>query len=219
MNKDLINIWNRDSARIPEDIDPSPYAVDKEKLFPRDSTICDLGGGSGANGAYFQEKGHRVILADISDLALAKASARGLKTKQIDMSEGKLPFRDGQFDVVFSHLSLHYFDAQTTTKLLSEIFRMLKYGGQAFIAVKSPNDTEEMAFLKSKAKEIKEDVFTDHGKIQTRFAPERYENFIKKAGIKDFEIAEYCESFQGNKNNIASGNQDLVLIDICFRKS
>lgn len=69
---DLQDFWNKNSARIPDDKGHSLYAAEKEKEFPKNATVCDLGGGTGADSIYFAEKGHNVILVDIvySRLAL-----------------------------------------------------------------------------------------------------------------------------------------------------
>ena len=43
----------------------SQYAQDKERLFPRGSIVCDLGGGTGEDILYFLKQGHSVVLFEI----------------------------------------------------------------------------------------------------------------------------------------------------------
>lgn len=72
---------------------------------------------------------------DIDPIALAEASGKGVITKKVDISQGRLPYADNTFDIVtcFGVLDyLPYFD-----DILSEIFRVLKPGG--WICVSLPN--------------------------------------------------------------------------------
>src|SRR3989304_8403738 len=63
----------------------SNYAQEKEKLFPRNAIICDLGGGSGSDAIYFLKNGHRIILLDISQFALEVAQK---KAKELGLEKG-----------------------------------------------------------------------------------------------------------------------------------
>ncbi len=76
MDFDSQGHWNKSVLERPKDRNASNYAMDKEKLFPRNSIVCDLGGGDGIDSLYFIEKGHKVYLYDISDLALKLAVER-----------------------------------------------------------------------------------------------------------------------------------------------
>ena len=46
----------------------------------------------------------------------------------VDTEDG-LPFEDQSFDIVYSHLALHYFDAETTKKVFNDVRRILKPDG------------------------------------------------------------------------------------------
>ncbi len=96
--------------------------------------LLDLGSGEGAVAEFFQNHGCDVIAFDISEKALEKAKLRGLKIAQGDV-EGKLPFKDHTFDIVFwgdnvEHLFL-------PEKTLKEIFRILKPNGRLILS--TPN--------------------------------------------------------------------------------
>ena len=88
------------------------YAEEKEKLFPRSSIVCDLGGGSGADALYFLKMGHQVVLLDISTFALKEAEKKAkiagfrnkLITRQVDFGLHTLPLKDSSIDVVFSRI-------------------------------------------------------------------------------------------------------------------
>lgn len=67
-----------------------------------ETTILDLGGGTGGHIASILETPARVTVADISADDLAQARARGFATVQLAGDDDPtLPFTDGQFDVVF----------------------------------------------------------------------------------------------------------------------
>ena len=188
---DLRQHWNRSSNTIPDDKDPSAYAVEKEQLFPRHSIVCDLGGGSGADGLYFATKGHVVMLVDISDMALDRAMntaavkglADSIKTFQSDLSGATIPLESGTCNVVYSRLALHYFNSSTLSKLFAEVYRILKPGGKAHLTLKSPNDKAEMEYLKRQANELEAGVFEEGGYLKTRFTIVQLESIIYDAEV------------------------------------
>src|SRR5258706_13838877 len=81
------------------DVAHSQYALEKEKEFPRNSLVVDLGGGAGYDALFFLKQGHSVVLFDISDIALALASQKAkenglgerLVTRQVDFGLHDLP--------------------------------------------------------------------------------------------------------------------------------
>ncbi len=222
----LIDHWNSSSSRIPHDKDSSGYAVDKEKLFPRNAKVCDLGGGMGSDSIYFLSKGHNVILLDVSDFALERAKIAAnkfklsdrLQTQQMDLYVGLIPLLDESFDIVYSRLVLHYFKKETLVNLYKEIFRILKTGGIAYICIKSTNDEKEMSWLHQNAIEIEPGIFEENGFLKVRFTNEQLKSVLAEAGIKNFKITDYVEKFEGRKDFIKSGNEKLLLTDITIIK-
>jgi ubiquinone/menaquinone biosynthesis C-methylase UbiE len=220
------DVWNESTKTIPLDRDPSTYAIEKEKLFPRESIVCDLGGGSGADSIYFLLNGHSVTLVDISDLGLErtrlKAEVLGLVNKLIiiqkDLSEGNLPIKSDYCDIVYSRMALHYFSQSRTIELLKQVFRILKKGGISYITIKSPKDLREMQFLKSTAKEVENEVFVDEGQTKARFSMTTITDMLKKAGINNFEIKDYLENFSGRIDRVKSGANSLILTEIIIKK-
>lgn len=67
-----------------------------------ETTILDLGGGTGGHIASILDGAARVTVADISESDLAEARGRGFATVQLTGGDDpSLPFTDGQFDVIF----------------------------------------------------------------------------------------------------------------------
>ncbi len=219
---DLQDFWNKNSARIPDDKGHSLYAAEKEKEFPRNSKVCDLGGGTGTDSIYFAEKGHEVVLVDIADEPLAKADAHanelGLadkhKTLQCDFSFGKLPLEDSSVDIVYSRLALHYFESKVLAQLFSEVYRILRSGGKSYLSLKSPDDSAEMEFLATTATEQEEGVFNENGRIKTRYTIDRLEKILADANIPpgNFKVTAYTEKL-GNSNDVVKSGVDAFIVN------
>jgi ubiquinone/menaquinone biosynthesis C-methylase UbiE len=225
---DLQSYWDKSSSTIPTDKDPSNYAIEKEKNFPKSAVICDLGCGSGADSLFFAAKGHSVKLIDISEVALERARTAAEKQKlsslietfQCNLSDGRLPLVSSSCDVVYSRLALHYFRSDILTQLFSEIYRLLTPAGNAYITIKSPDDAQEMAFLRSTSDEEQEGVFLEGDYVKTRFTQDQLKTMLNAAGLADktFQIKKYVEYFTGKKDKVKSGNAELVLTEILITK-
>lgn len=144
------NVWS-DLHKTYEQQDwidkPSIFAEQAIKYFPKSGRVLELGAGQAQDGCFFASMGYDVTATDIEDsaleLATKKASDKSVKiaTEKVDLRE-ELPFEDQSFDVVYAHLSLHYFDHETTTRLFGEIQRVLKAGGVLAFLTNSVNDPE-----------------------------------------------------------------------------
>jgi SAM-dependent methyltransferase len=127
---------------------PSLFALDAVKYFPSNGTVLELGAGQGQDSRYFAEQGYAVISTDSAGSALELSKQKlpaKLKDKvtfqHVDLFE-ELPFDNEKFDVVYAHLSLHYFDHEHTTRIFAEIKRILKPGGVFAFFANSINDPE-----------------------------------------------------------------------------
>jgi len=118
---------------------PSLFAQSVSQYFPRTGSLLEIGGGLGQDSKYFKELGYDVLLTDISEEAISKSAM--VKTQVVDVSK-PLPFDDESFDIVYAHLSLHYFDKETTNKVFTEIRRVLKKGGVLAALFNSHSDPE-----------------------------------------------------------------------------
>lgn len=216
--------WDYIHQKTHEDGDGhSVYAEEKEKLFPRGSVICDLGGGTGADAVYFLKMGHSVILFDISEFALnvaqKKAKEAGVEkalvVKQVDFGLHELPLQDNSIDVAYSRISLHYFPTNETIGIFSSIFKALKPGGSAYITFKSPDDEREMEYLRENAAEYEQDVFIENGQLRGRFSVEKLKEMLLQAGISNFQVHPYKEALKSD----GGGNQQVLLLnEIIFSK-
>jgi SAM-dependent methyltransferase len=111
------------------------------------------------------------------------------------------PFRyeDGTFDIVYSHLALHYFSAEETVRAFDEIYRVLKPGGVLAFLVNSVNDPEYNTGIK-----LEDDYFETEGTQKRYFSKKTARQFAKK-----FEII-LCDEEGESYKDAAKGVHGLV---------
>lgn len=143
------NDWHRTRRYIesgPErDALPEAFLKHLPDMEPR--VVLDLGCGRGDDALRFGREGLSVHALDFSATALEMARRSVVAVPEIsvefydhDMGRG-LPFDDGQFVGVYSHLSLHYFDDRVTKKIFFEISRVTRSEGVVALSVKSTADS------------------------------------------------------------------------------
>ena len=162
---------------------PNIFAEEAVEYFPKEGYILCLGDGQGQDSRFFSSKGFKVLSTDISDEALKinfqKISEQGLKnisTEKLDLTTD-FTYKEATFDVVYAHLSLHYFTEEMTKKIFSEIKRVLKRGGILAVFVNSINDPEF-----NTGKRIEQEYFEIEG-IKKRF----FSIYSMRYFAKDFQ--------------------------------
>ena len=139
MNNETVAYWRQKIAKYSEEqwaTDASIFAKQIRGLLPESGTMLELGCGLGVDGAWFVENGFLVTQADLEDFRLSKQ----LPFVTCNMEE-TLQITE-KFDVVYAHLSLHYFSYERTKQLLNEISNVLNEGGILAFLVNSVHDTE-----------------------------------------------------------------------------
>jgi len=156
---------------------PSIFAQYAIGFFPASGKVVDLGCGQGQDSRFFAEHDYDVVGTDYSDEAIriAKDKSRQLNLdfRVLDVAN-PLPFGDASFDVVYSHLAVHYFDKVKTELIFAELSRILKKGGILAIFVNSINDPEYGTGVK-----IEEDYFAIGNMKKRYFSIESLLSFIK----------------------------------------
>jgi ubiquinone/menaquinone biosynthesis C-methylase UbiE len=137
--------WSDKTLQLP----PNNFASGAYKMIEsKHKTLLDLGCGTGRDSLYFAHKGLKVTAADWSQSGLDQlkklvekrkiANLDNLDVIQQDIS--KLTFKPNSFDVIYAHLSLHYFDDKTTKEIFNKLYSILKRDGLLFVKCKSTDD-------------------------------------------------------------------------------
>jgi SAM-dependent methyltransferase len=127
---------------------PTLFAKWVIQYFSEHGRILELGAGLGQDSRYFAELDYSVVSTDFSAEALAHSKAKltgdlqqRITLQQLDLLQ-PLPFPDASFEVVYSHLALHYFDDPTTDRIFGDIHRVLKQNGVVAALFNSVDDPE-----------------------------------------------------------------------------
>jgi len=167
--------------------------------------VLELGAGQGQDGRFFAEHGYEVMNTDLEQVALDLDKqklplelASKCTLRQIDLRE-KLPFTDASFDVVYAHLSLHYFDAETTKWLFGEIRRVLRPGGVFAFFTNSTTDPQY-----GTGEQIEADNFLSDGMAKRFFSVRSAGGFAAGFDVKllDGQGETYKDAAKGVHNLI-----------------
>lgn len=163
---------------------PNIFADEALEYFPKEGFVLCLGDGQGQDGRYFASKGYKILSTDISETALEsnskKTTEQGLNNmlvEKLDLRE-RFPYPEATFDVVYAHLSLHYFTEEVTSQILNEIKRVLKRGGILAIFVNSVSDPEF-----NTGKKVEQELFEIGGMTKRFFSKYSMDYFAR-----DFQV-------------------------------
>lgn len=140
-------------------------------------TLLDVGAGHGRDALYFAKKGLDVTAIDFSKSgidALKKSNSK-INAKQIDIR--KMQFPKETFDVIYAHLSLHYFNDRETARIFQNLRMSLRKGGLMFVKCKSTDDP-----LYGRGRKLSRDMY--HRGHTRHFFSKRY----MLANLKDFKV-------------------------------
>lgn len=161
---------------------PTIFANFAIKYLPKRGKILDLGAGQGQDSRFFARLGYRVTSTDISSLGLqlsqkkAKEEGLNIEFEELDISN-KLPYENNSFDIVYSHLALHYFSDEKTRSIFAEINRVLKPGGLIASIFNSVDDSE---YIDKEYKKLDKDFYQDDYGMTKRFFSVDYVEVIAR---------------------------------------
>ena len=152
-------------------------------------SILELGCGMGDDAIYFAQNAFEVTSIDFSSGAVLEATkkAEALSVTKVafevhDYTQ-PLRFSDGSFDCVYAHLSLHYFDDPTTSRIFSEVNRVLRDNGLFVACVRSVDDPKYR-----RGQEIGKDTFLYKGHIGRFFTRENLQEKLHQFVILELEL-------------------------------
>jgi len=109
-------------------------------------SVLDLGAGMGQNSIYFARQGFEVSAIEISDYAVEYlknwAKSENLKINAVAGDMHSLPYDDNSFDCLFEYHAIRHTDSIGMKKIISEIERVVKPGGEVYITFISKDSNE-----------------------------------------------------------------------------
>lgn len=160
---DLQDFWRKKLGKYAQadwSKKPTIFVQEVEKYFPQNGSILELGAGLGQDSNYLSGKGYKVLSTDMSLYSNEMA-----KNEFQIVDAGKpLPFDKNSFEVIYSHLGIHFFNKVRTVELFLEMKNILKVEGILAILVNSTNDPEI-----EECKEIEKDYYVDKNGLKKRF--------------------------------------------------
>jgi len=181
-------------------IKPTIFAQQIINFLPKNGKIIDLGAGQGQDSQYFSQNNFKVISTDFCqnalDISKKRNSDLNIDFQIVDLSK-KLPFTNLSFDIVYSHMALHYFDQQQTQQLFDEIHRILKKDGIFATLVNTINDPEVLKSIK-----IEDEYFLSPVGIKKRFFSIDYFNKLIENKYKIYILDEKGETYKDDNKNL-----------------
>lgn len=186
--------WNWDVSIAPWWEEPAPEIYPLLTRWRKSGfkNLLDLGCGVGRHSILFADNGFEVDAFDLGKEGinklniLAKEKNLPVKTSVGDMLS--LPYEDSKFDCLMAYHVIYHSDDNGIRKVVSEIKRVLKKGGEAYITFNSQNsdsckDTDNKRLTQNTiVKEKGHEAGIPHF-YSTRGDVERL--------LKDFEILEF----------------------------
>jgi SAM-dependent methyltransferase len=181
---------------------PNPLAQKMIAKLNGGERILEIGCGNGRDSRYLAMNGYVVVATDFSEVAVAKSAETNnysnLQFSVLDVRE-QLPFSNGEFDVVYSSLALHYFTDEMTKDIFREIHRVLKSSGLFVFGCKSYDELRM-----KEAKVIEKDIYVDpNGHVLHAFSMD----FVRELVDGLFEIIsleEKDEPYGGRVSTVVS---------------
>jgi SAM-dependent methyltransferase len=183
-------LWTKPTHASANRFATRAYQIIKGKNY---STLLDLGCGDGRDAIYFSSKGLKVTAVDFSSIAINRLKIENPGFQCILEDIRNIDFKEKSFDIVYSHLSLQYFDDATTKQIIGNIYQILAENGLLFIKCKSTDDQ-----LYGQGEKVGEDVFfKEH--IRHFFSKEYMAQILHQ--FKVIKVRKNTSTYQGKKSS------------------
>ena len=130
-NKQASN-WSRSQPTILSDFSARPFVIEMCEPL-QNLRVFDIGCGEGYVSRQLVQRGAAEIVAlDISEKMIEVARTHDVNriTYKVGDSRDLSDYEDASFDIVLTMFLFNYLNIEDTSKVMKEIFRMLKPGGK-----------------------------------------------------------------------------------------
>lgn len=103
-------------------------------------TLLDLGCGNGRDAIFFYNHGLKVTAVDISKSGIECLRKKNKEINTILGNIKNIDFPKESFNIIYSHLGLHFFDSKESKTIFDKLYNILTPGGMIFIRCKSTDD-------------------------------------------------------------------------------
>ncbi len=207
-------IWHKEHLEaqgFPSYVKPEPSGMVvmfldylKSTGVPLRGNLVDIGCGKGRNSIYTAEEGFEVFAVDYIKEALDYAEKQSKNINGIHFLRAAIdepwPFEDNFFDIAidcFSSIDIETKEGREMYK--TEMFRTLKPGGLAMVAVVSAEDEfEREVILKNPGLEPNSALW-ENGKFQKDYSEEELCEFYKEFKIEKLELIQKPAEKMGRK--------------------
>lgn len=195
--------WNNVAGCKPNQFAKKVYRIIYPTIKEKQPIILlDLGCGDGRDSLYFAKKGFDVTAIDFSESGINKLN-QIINSKKIiniklsikDIKE--TDFQENLFDVIYAHLSLHYFDDKITLQIFNRLYHCLKPNGMIFVKCKSIEDP-----LFGKGTKVGENMYIN-GHLRHFFDKEFMKTNLNKFNI--IKIKKSSSKYHNYKSNFIEG--------------
>ncbi len=146
-------------------------------------SILDIGCGAGRDTLYFADLNYKVTALDLSAKALSLFQEIPKNVEFICDDIKNVNFAADSFDLVYANLTLHYFDNQTTKRVIANITQSLTSGGVLTFLCKSTKDP-----LYGVGTRVEDNVYDD------RYRHHFFDNNYIKELLTDYNVELVQES-------------------------
>jgi len=188
-NKDLGKYWDKKWTKYAEKKN-NEFAEEVPKILSPSINkptvkLLDIGCGDGRDIKFFSKQGYDITTFDIS-MSCVNNITKNFKDVKVSYQDIRcMNFKKNSYDIIYAHLTLHYFYDKETTKIFDKIYDFLKPDGYFFVKCKSIKD-----FHYGEGRQFEENCYATEGKHLRHFFTEKY----MKEKLKKFKIKEIKET-------------------------
>ena len=182
---------------------PTILAVYAKKILDKYSlkNILELGCGQGRDSIYFAKLGYSIVALDLSENAIKfiekTRNDENLKNLQLITHDIQKPlnFQNSKFDMVYSNLSLQFFDLSKLSNIFSNISDVMSSGSFFLFSTKKAGDK-----YYNFGNKISDNAFEYKGITRFFFTKSELETLLEK----NFTIISFEEDKHVNLDNTVS---------------